>query len=163
MTMKRICLTLLFVGLLSVSSYSGAAISAPTGVVASEGTYSNAIIISWDPVPGATGYEAWIINTSNYECYLPPPCEPKDFIITSFGPDHSDTETVYGFLEDNFLFDETNEFRIKAVDDVSKSDFSLPAYGYISEGATSFNWDCYHFEDCTPPDASFWGGGGGVS
>ena len=65
--MKRVCLAILLVGLLSVQSYSETELSTPAGVKATEGRYSDAIIISRDPVQGATG-----IDTAAYDSYWEP-------------------------------------------------------------------------------------------
>ena len=54
--MKRICLAILLIGLLSTPDNSLAELPAPLGAWATQGTYSNVIIISWDSVEGATGY-----------------------------------------------------------------------------------------------------------
>jgi hypothetical protein len=156
MRMKFFSLTLLFVGLLSVPSYAGAEISAPTGVVASEGTYSDAIIISWDPVPGATGYEVWIMNFDDYICGEPEPCDPKDVVSTIDDP--KQTRSALGFAW-TLSFDETYEFRIKAFDDDSTSDFSLSVFGYVSADAPSYPWECEFFEDCGEGLYPFGGGG----
>ena len=124
----------------------------PTGVTATEGTYSDIIKITWDPVPDDTGnvfYEVWAINSSDYDCgEQQEPCEPKDFVLAR----RNWLDFHYGSGR-NLSFDVIYEFRVKALFDDSMSDFSLPAYGYVSEGAPLFDWPCV-FEDC-------WGEGGG--
>jgi hypothetical protein len=157
MRMRRICLTVIFVGLLSVPSYSKAEIFSPTGVIATEGTYSDFIVISWDPVPSATGYELWIINYTDYYCgEQPEPCDPKDVVRTIGDPNQ--TRSTLGFAT-TLSFDKIYEFRVKAFDDDSTSDFSLPAYGYVLEGAASYPWECDVWDDCG--DGAFIGMGGG--
>jgi hypothetical protein len=53
--------TTLFTGVYSLISTN---IGAPTGVSATEGAYTNHIRVTWQGVPGATGYEVWR-NTVN--------------------------------------------------------------------------------------------------
>ena len=65
--MKRICLAILLVGLLSVQSHSKTELSVPAGIKATQGKYSDTIIISRDPVQGATG-----IDTAAYDSYWEP-------------------------------------------------------------------------------------------
>jgi hypothetical protein len=137
---KTIIGALLFIGLLIVPSHSGAEIAAPTGVEASQGTFSDAIEISWDPVPGATGYEVWLFNNTDYWCNEPKPCDPKDTIISTID-DPKDTKIAYGFTQT--LSDQIYEFHIKAFDDESTSDFSLPAYGYVSPEGREYDWTSY--------------------
>jgi hypothetical protein len=133
----------------------------PTGVTATEGTYSNAIIISWDPVPDASGYELWEFNSTYYSCNEPKPCEPKDVMLHSIdGP--METELAYG-LTRNLSFDKIYEFGVKAFNDDSTSDFSLPAYGFVQKGAPTYDFidfDGCVFKNCG--DGFIGAGGGGI-
>ena len=47
-----------------VSGYAGYP-PAPTGVQASDGAYPDKIVVSWDPVPGATGYQVYRDTAEN--------------------------------------------------------------------------------------------------
>jgi hypothetical protein len=150
-TMKRIRVALILLGLLNMPGYSHAELSPPTGVKATEGTYSNAIIISWNPVADATYYEIWRDDYSG--CIEQLPCEPE-FI---YWQGANGTQIVdYLNSEWDLYYDVVFEYRIKArTGESSISDFSLPAYGYISKEGTYYN----------SPDG-YWnfgsGGGGGI-
>jgi len=47
-----------------VSGYAGYP-PAPTGVQASDGAYPDKIVVSWDPVPGVTGYQVYRDTAEN--------------------------------------------------------------------------------------------------
>ena len=158
--MKRIGVALILLGLFSIPNYSGAEISAPTGVTATEGTYSDVIIIRWDIVPTATGYEIWRENY--YWCGGPYPCEPK-LILWSRGSYQNDGDQLE-CLDMLSTIGDVIEYRIKAYNDNATSDFSLPAYGFTSEDGTIY----YNQPpDNQPPvytNYDTWGsaGGGGI-
>jgi hypothetical protein len=127
--MKKIAVALILFGLCSTPGYSGAEISAPTGVAATEGTYSNVIIVTWDIVPTATGYEIW--RDDYYWCGGPYPCEPQLRFWTSGGIPNEENKLEWIDLSPP-VSNDVVEYRIKAFDDNATSDLSLPAYGFIS-------------------------------
>lgn len=132
--MKRIWVALILFGLFSFPSYSGAEILAPTGVAATEGTYSNVIVITWDIVPTATGYEIW--RDDYYWCEGPYPCEPKLILLLgSTGYQVNGGKMEWIDLSPPVINDVV-EYRIRAFDDNETSDLSLPAYGFTSEEGT---------------------------
>ena len=156
--MKRIGVALILFGLFSIPSYSGAEILAPTGVAATEGTYKDLVKVHWDFVSGATNYEVW---RDDYEsCEGAIPCEPEFIFLYSTGG-----QTVISDWEIGFHYGVVFEYRIKACgnDEITNeyicSDFSLPAYGYVSEDAPKYF-------DANPPGAGGLakgaGGGGGI-
>jgi hypothetical protein len=153
--MKRIGVALILFGLFSIPSYSGAEILAPTGVAATEGTYRNVIIITWNFVPTATGYEIW---RDDYNwCEGPYPCEPKLILWSS-----ASYRTNGGKMEciDDYppVLNDVIEYRIRAYNDNATSDFSLPAYGFTSEEGTTYNYPIPEYRNYD------WGsaGGGGI-
>lgn len=132
--MKRIGVALILFWLFSIPSYSGAEILAPTGVAATEGTYSNVIVITWDIVPTATGYEIW--RDDYYWCEGPYPCEPKLILLLgSTGYQVNGGKMEWIDLSPPVINDVV-EYRIRAFDDNETSDFSLPAYGFTSKEGT---------------------------
>lgn len=149
--MKRIGIALILFGLLNMPGYSHAELPAPTDVTATEGTYKDVIEVHWDSVPGATNYELW---RDDYEsCVEVIPFEPDFILLWSSG-----APTVFW---DWFIpYGEVLEYRIKACanDEITNeyicSDFSLPAYGYVTEDAPPYF-------DVNPGS---WGsaGGGGI-
>lgn len=154
--MEKIWIALIFFGLFSIPSYSVAEILAPTGVTATEGTYRNVIIITWDFVPTATTYEIW--RDDYYWCGGPYPCEPELILWSS-----ATYQVNGGKMEciDNYppILNDVIEYRIRAYNANSTSDFSLPAYGFTSEQGTNYNYP--------PPvytNYDSWGsaGGGGI-
>jgi len=134
--MKRSVVIVLLLALMGIPGYAQAELSAPTGVKATEGTYSNAINISWNPVAGATFYEIW---RDDYSRCNQLPCEPE---FNFFGK-VNETQILDFLLnlEWSLYYDVVFEYRIKACfyDEITEenicSDFSSPAYGYISEDA----------------------------
>jgi len=128
--MKRLGVFLLLLGLLSTPGPAGAELSAPGGVKATEGKYSDAIRITWHEVAGATRYEVWRDSYTWCNTY---PCEPQLVLweITG-GLVHLDSVDI-------LPFGEVFAYRVKACaksgidDQYICSDFSLPAYGYVSE------------------------------
>ena len=135
--MKRIVVVALLLGLLSFHSYSYAKIPAPTDVTATAGAYSNKIYVIWDDVPYANevNYQVW--RESYESCEGANPCEPE-FILWGYSNRNG---TIFVDGEDILPFGQIFEYRIKAcaVDEITNeyicSNFSLPAYGYISENA----------------------------
>jgi hypothetical protein len=153
--MEKIYLTLLLLGLLSVPSYSGAEISAPAWAVPMNDNNLETLWMQWAAVPGATGYEVWAINSSEYECGAPTEeCEPMDFIVESL--EHSSYTYWYGVNSSEIDEVVNYEFRIKAFDDVSTSDFSEPIYGSVRPDIPPID-PCEIWENCDP---SFGLGGG---
>ena len=152
--MKRIGVALILFGSLNMPVYSHAELPAPTNVTATEGIYKDVIKVHWDFVSGATNYEVW---RDDYEsCEGAVPCEPEFILWSSTGG-----QTV---IFDWSSYGEVIEYRIKACfyDEITEeticSDFSLPAYGYVSEDAPKYF-------DANPPGAgglgNLGGGGGG--
>ena len=128
--MKRIWLTVLLVMLLGLPSYSAAEISAPAWAVPMNDNNPETLYMQWQAVPGATGYEVWAINSSEYDCGAPiEECEPMDFIIESV--EHNFYTYWYGVNANEIDEAVHYEFRIKAFDDVSTSVFSEPVYGSV--------------------------------
>jgi hypothetical protein len=150
--MKRIVVVASLIFLLSIPSYSYAELTAPTGVTATEGTYSDTIIVSWDSDPDATHYEVW--RDSYESCEGAIPCEPEFVLWVTM----SWNWNVFEDTGENILpYGQVFEYRIKtcANDEITNeticSDFSLPAYGYILEDAPLRTYDI-------PPGV----GGGGI-
>jgi hypothetical protein len=159
--MKRYGFVLLLIGLLNISSYAYAELTAPTGVTATEGWWSDTITVSWNAVPDATIYEVW--RDSYALCEGAIPCEPEFILWREFNSSWS------GFYdnEDILPFERVFEYRVKACanDEITNeyicSDFSLPAYGYVLEDAPfwgeGLNLSCADIG----MDSSGWGCGGG--
>ena len=133
--MKRIGVALILFGLCCIPSYSGAEILPPAWVAATDGTYRDVIIIRWDIVPNATGYEIW--RDDYYWCEGPYPCEPKLILwsSTSYHIDGDKMESIDGYPP---VLNDVVEYRIRAYDNTATSDFSLPAYGFTSEDGTTY-------------------------
>jgi len=129
--MKRIGLILLplFLYLLGLPSYSEAALSTPTGVTATKGTYSDVIVVAWVSVPDASGYEIW---RSSSTCEGADPCEPY-FIILGVVD-----SPIYFDSADIMPFGEVFEYQILAFNYLEWSRFSLSAFGYVSEDSPSY-------------------------
>jgi hypothetical protein len=140
--------------LLGLPSYSAAEISAPAWAVPMNDNNPETLSMQWDPVPGAIGYEVWAINSSEYECGAPiEECEPMDFMVESV--EHNFYKYWYGVNASEIDEVVNYEFRIKAFDDVSTSDFSEPIYGSVHP---DIDFDPCEAIDC---DAFPMGGGGG--
>ena len=164
--MKRIVVMSSLIWLLSIPCYSYAELTAPTGVTATEGIWSDLIEVIWDDVPGVTSYEVW--RDSYAWCEGTIPCEPE-FILLRDGFRSYGYEDYLG--EEDLRFGVVYEYRIKACanDEITNeyicSDFSLPAYGYVLEDAPSMaeiesnlnNISCADIG----MDSSGWGCGGG--
>ena len=159
--MKRVVIVLLLISLLNISSYSYAENPAPTNVTATEGTYSDTIVVTYvHGLQGGDDYEVW---RDSYEwCEGAIPCEPE-FIYWGYS-------SLLFFVDSGVPSGQVFEYRVKACfyDEITSenicSDFSLPAYGYVSEDAPTYaevhpppaiNLSCADIGmDC--------GGGGGI-
>jgi hypothetical protein len=92
--------------------------SAPTGVSATDGTYTDKIHVKWNSVSGATAYEVWR-NTSNSSGSA---SKLGDFTTLSFDESGATTGTTYYYW-------------VKAKNTCGTSGFSLSDSGYASSCA----------------------------
>jgi hypothetical protein len=127
--MRSIGVLVLLLGLLGIPSYSGASLPVPAGVAATEGTYSDIIVVTWDAVPDASGYEIW---RSSYTCEGTEPCEPY-FIIMEVVD-----SPIYFDSEDIMPFGEVFEYKILAFNYLEWSKFSPSVFGYVLEDSPSY-------------------------
>ena len=89
---------------------------APTGVTASDGTYTDRVQVSWLASPGATRYEVWR-NTSNSSG------SATRIAALVSGTSYDDTSVTVG---------QTYHYWVKATNAGGTSDFSLPDSGYAA-------------------------------
>ena len=87
--------------------------SAPTGVSASDGTYTDKVRVTWNSVSGATAYEVWRSNDSDSSSAS----KLGDSTISPFGDSSVTPGTTYYYW-------------VKARNDCGTSDFSLSDSGY---------------------------------
>ena len=87
--------------------------SVPTGVSATDGIYNDKIAISWDAVPGATGYEIWR-NTNS---------DPGS--ASKIADDDSSPYDDYNNIPDDIYY-----YWVKSVNDCGTSDFSSSDTGW---------------------------------
>ena len=129
-TMKRICLAILLIGLLSTPCNSLAELPAPPGAMATQGTYSNVIIISWGSVEGATGY-----RLHQYLNYGIPELE-EDVIIATLDGAPTYNEFVFQCVSECQGY--THAFGIHSMEgDIESSLFAF-VHGYAKVGAPRY-------------------------
>jgi hypothetical protein len=129
--MKRICLAILLIGLLSTPGNSLAELPAPPGAWATQGTYSNVIIISWDSVEGATGYR--LHQYLNYGIFG----RENDVIIATLGGPPEYNEFVFQCVSE-CQPGYTQAFGIHAMEGDIESSLSRFVYGYTKVGAPRY-------------------------
>ena len=99
----------------SDSGYACPIPSAPTGVSASDGAYTDRIRVTWDSVPGATGYEVW----------------RSDFDNLALANKLGDLNRL--FFDDNTVITEKSYYYwVKARNDCVAGDFGASNRGYSS-------------------------------
>jgi hypothetical protein len=117
--MKKIVLVIALLGLLNTSSFAA---GEPTGVSATEGTYSDVIVVTWD-----------ITGTYSYYFVF------RDNALLDSGVTSSPYYDTLGLIPG-----ETFEYQIKAcnyIDDIygsSCSSLSIPTYGFVLENSPSY-------------------------
>lgn len=94
--------------------------SPPTGVSASDGTWSNNVQVSWLPVAGATGYEVW-----------------RNALVDTNTAIKIGTTTGLS-LDDAVSVGVTNVYWIKASNSAGISGFSAPDGGFASSSASGW-------------------------
>lgn len=126
--MKRICLAILLIGLLSTPGNSLAELPAPPSAMATQGTYSNVIIISWGSVEGATGY-----RLHQYLNYGIPELE-EDVIIATLdrAPMY---EFVFQCVSPECRPGYTQAFGIQAMEGDIESSLEAFVHGFTKVGA----------------------------
>ncbi|MFC1461528.1 C1 family peptidase [Verrucomicrobiota bacterium] len=103
-------------------SASTPTLDAPTGVSASDGTYTNKIQVTWSAVSGATSYEIWR-NTSDSS-------GSAASLATAAATSYDDTSAAA--LQSFFYW-------VKAKDSFETSDFSGSDLGYVGTSVTVIN------------------------
>jgi hypothetical protein len=129
--MKRICLAILLIGLLNTPGNSLAELPAPPGAWATQGTYSNVIIISWSSVEGATGY-----RLHQYLNYGIPELEEDVIIATLDGPPEFNEFVFQCVSECQPGY--TQAFGIHAMEGDIESSLSRFVHGYTKVGAPRY-------------------------
>ncbi len=95
----------------------------PLNLAASQGTYPEKIVLTWDPVSGATGYEIYRSHVNDIE--LASKLNPADV-----------TETTFSDLFQNTLADYRYYYWVRAVNAAGVGGFSSPAYGRNTAAGT---------------------------
>ena len=113
----------------------GSAPSAPNGVAAGDGTYTDRVRVTWNGVSGATSYEVWR-NTANNSG------SASRIAASVSGTSYDDTGVTAG---------QTYYYWVKAVNSYGTSGFSAPDSGYArSSGSVSGGpWHADYFNTRT--------------
>ncbi len=103
--------------------YCGAVPAAPTGLTASDGTFSNYVFVTWSSVTNATGYDLWRTSSTNSTTYT-------ELFTNSAAVSYQDSNVTYNL---------SYNYKVKSRNICGVSAFSTndPGYCGVSFAATN--------------------------